>query len=126
MNLEYGYPPVAQFGGTLGYTIVLTEPVSNPPVVLEAGYPANAYTGGTQGYTLVLSDPAMPPLVLEAGYPAVANATGTLGYTLAITNVPTYKYADTELERRRMTLTLASRSIGMELARKKLTMEVEA
>lgn len=96
MNLEYGYPPVAQFGGTLGYTIVLTEPVANAPVVLEAGYPANA------------------------------TATGTLGYAYTITNAPTYKYADTELERKRMTLTLDSRSIGMELARKKLTMEVEA
>jgi hypothetical protein len=96
MNLQCGFPPVAQFGGTLGYTVTLTESVSNPPRVLQSGIPAKA------------------------------NATGTLGYTYTRLAAATYRYANTELERKRMFLTLASRSFDIELARKKLTMEVEA
>ncbi|NJP70685.1 LamG domain-containing protein [Streptomyces sp. C1-2] len=95
------------------------------PLSLEAGSPASVAFAGTLGYTLEITDPVVPPLTLEAGSPAVANFAGVLGYTLEIQDGPTYRYLDTELGRKRTSVTLGSRSIDVELARKRINMEVK-
>ncbi|MFI9490490.1 LamG domain-containing protein [Streptomyces halstedii] len=95
------------------------------PLTLEAGFPASVSFAGTLGYTLAITDPVVPPLTLEAGFPAVANFAGVLGYTLEIKDGPTYRYLDTELVRKRTSVTLGSRSIDVELARKRINMEVK-
>ncbi|WSE16930.1 LamG domain-containing protein [Streptomyces sp. NBC_01397] len=120
---------VAVYGSALSaqrvsdhYTAGITPP---PPVVLEAGIPASVAFAGTLGYTLELTDPVVPPLTLEAGTPAVVNFGGSLGCTLEITDGPTYRYLDTELGRKRISVTLGSRSIDVELPRNKMNMEVK-
>ncbi|MEV4448515.1 LamG domain-containing protein [Streptomyces mirabilis] len=121
---------VAFYGSALSATRVTdhfnagaTAPAG--PMSLEAGFPASVAFAGTLGYTLELTDPVVPPLTLEAGTPAVVNFGGSLGYILEITDGPTYRYLDTELGRKRISVTLGSRSVDVELPRNKMNMEVK-
>jgi hypothetical protein len=97
-------------------------------VIVQTGIPATAQAQGTLGYSYVKTVPVVPVVkVLETGIPATATAAGTLGVSLE--KVPSIVLTpitlEVVLERKRVPLTLHSRSLNVELTRKRLKMEVK-
>jgi len=96
------------------------------PIGLQAGIPALVSFGGTLGVTLDIQNPVIPPMVLQAGMPAVATFGGTLGYSIELVDQPQYVELAMTLARKRGVLTLGSKSLALELPRKKLRLELDS
>lgn len=97
-------------------------------MIVQTGIPAKATAQGTLGYTYVKTTPVVPTIKeLQTGIPALATGGGTLGVTFE--KVPVIVLhpitLDVVLERKRVPLTLDSRSLDVELTRKTLKMEVK-
>lgn len=92
-------------------------------MILQSGYPAVASFTGTLGYSLVKTTP-VTPLVLRAGIPALAEFKATLGVSLELVSVAVPRPIDVQLSRKRASLTLASRSLDVELSRRILRTEI--
>ncbi|MFF0808828.1 hypothetical protein [Streptomyces albogriseolus] len=95
---------------------------------LQTGSPAEALAQGTLGYGYSKTVPAIPASkTIQTGIPALAESGGTLGvtYSKVPSIVLTPITVEVLLERKRVPLTLHSRSLNVELTRKRLKMEVK-
>ncbi|MDX2578047.1 LamG domain-containing protein [Streptomyces scabiei] len=92
------------------------------PLTLESGSPAVASFTGTLGYSLAITTPA---LYLESGSPAVAIFGGLSGYTLELISPPKYLDVFVGLNKRRVLLTLHSRSLDVAASRRNIRTEID-
>ncbi|MFF7496315.1 hypothetical protein [Streptomyces rubiginosohelvolus] len=94
---------------------------------LQGGIPGVSTFGGAQGPSLVKTAPQLPSeKVIAAGIPGVMSFEGIAGVGIekvpAVTSVPIA--LEVELDRRRVFLTLNSRSLDAELTRRNLRTEI--